>query len=256
MDGSNKWKAFLEELADPQFVDVSSLKLKKTLAPGLWDKNVLAPEIGDALYKIAKEFFETLHLPPNITLDDVTLTGSLATYNWSDLSDVDLHLLIDFSKLEDRELMEDYFKEKSRNWNNTHKIFIKGYEVEVYVQDSSEPHHANGVYSILHDRWVKEPSRFRTPIDYESVKKKAADLMEAIDEVYEFYAEKDYRVALKSAEALMDRIRRYRRAGLQTGGINSVENLSFKVLRRNDYLKKLSSLKILAYDKLMSVNGG
>ena len=103
---------------------------------------------------------------------------------------------------------------------------------------------------------MKEPSRFRTPIDYETVKKKAAALMEAIDEVYEYYAEKDYRRALKSAEALMDRIRKYRRAGLQTGGINSVENLSFKVLRRNDYLQKLSSLKILAYDKLMSVNGG
>ena len=256
MHALHKWKAFLEELADPQFVDVSSLKLKKTLAPELWENNVLKPEIGDALYRIAKEFFETLHLPPNITLDDVTLTGSLATYNWSDLSDVDLHLLIDFTKLENRELMEDYFKEKSRNWNRTHQIYIKGYEVEVYIQDSSEPHHANGVYSILNERWVKEASKFRTAVDYETVQKKAAGLMEAIDEVYEHYAEKDYRLALKSAESLMDRIRKYRRVGLQTGGINSVENLSFKVLRRNDYLQKLSSLKILAYDKLMSVNGG
>jgi hypothetical protein len=256
MHGIGKWKEFLEELADPQFVDVSSLKLKKTLTPELWENNTLKPEIGDALYRIAKEFFETLQLPPNITLDDVTLTGSLATYNWSELSDVDLHLLIDFTKLENRELMEDYFKEKSRNWNHTHKIFIKGYEVEVYIQDSSEPHHANGVYSILNERWIKEPSRFRTAIDYETVKKKAAGLMEAIDEVYERYAEKDYRLALKSAESLMDRIRKYRRVGLQTSGINSVENLAFKVLRRNDYLHKLSSLKVLSYDKLMSVNGG
>ena len=35
----------------------------------------------------------------------------------------------------------------------------------------------------------------------------------------------------------------------------SVENLAFKVLRRNDYLHKLSSLKITAYDKMMSING-
>jgi hypothetical protein len=255
MYSTDKWKTFLEELTDPDLIDVSSLKLKTTLTSELWEDNQLKPEIGDALYRIAKEFFETLQLPTNITLEDVTLTGSLATYNWSDLSDVDLHLLIDFSKLENRELMEDYFKEKSRNWNRTHQIQIKGYEVEIYVQDSSEPHLANGIYSLLNDRWIKEPSRFRTAIDFETVKKKAAGLMEAIDEVYEQYAEKNYRQALKAAENLMDRIRKYRRCGLKSGGINSVENLAFKILRRNDYLQKLSSLKILAYDRLMSVNG-
>ena len=256
MRSADKWKAFLEELADPQFVDVSSLKFKKTLAPELWENNKLKPEIGDALYAIAKEFFESLKLPPNITLEDVTLTGSLATYNWSNLSDADVHLLLDFKQLENRDLMEDYFKAKSRNWNRTHQIYIKGYEVEIYVQDSSEPHHANGVYSLLNDRWIKEPSRMRDSVDFETVKKKAAALMEAIDEVYEHYAEKNYRLALQAAESLMDRIRKYRRCGLKSGGINSIENLAFKVLRRNDYLQKLSSLKILSYDKLMSVNGG
>ena len=69
------------------------------------------------------------------------------------------------------------------------------------------------------------------------------------------FAEKDYKIALQGAEGLMERIKRYRRAGLSTQGINSVENLVFKILRRNDYIKKLISLKILAYDKLMSVNG-
>lgn len=256
MDSTHKWKAFLEELTTRELIDVSSLKPKSTLAPGLWEDGKLAPEIADNLYHIAKEFFQTLQLPPNITLDDVTLTGSMATYNWSKFSDVDLHILIDFSKLENRELMEDYFKEKSRNWNRTHQIYIKGYEVEIYVQDSSEPHHANGVYSILNDRWVKEPSRYRVTIDFDTVKKKAAELMEAIDAVYEEYAQKNYREALKAAERLMGRIRKYRRCGLESGGIHSVENLAFKVLRRNDYLQKLSSLKILSYDKAMSINGG
>ena len=256
MNPNEKWKTFLEELADPQFVDISSLKLKNSLAPQLWENYKLYPEIADALYRIAKEFFEALQLDPDIQLKDVTLTGSLATYNWSDLSDVDLHLLLDFQKLKDLPLMEAYFKEKTRNWNTTHKIMIKGYEVEVYIQDSNEPHYANGIYSILHERWIKEPSRFRTELDFETIKKKAAEKMEAIDAVYDSYAEKDYKLALQSAERLMDRIRKYRRSGLKADGINSIENLVFKVLRRNDYLRKLSSLKILAYDHMMSVNGG
>jgi len=54
---------------------------------------------------------------------------------------------------------------------------------------------------------------------------------------------------------MKERIRKFRQAGLEKGGQYSVENLAFKLLRRNDYLQKLSSLKILSYDSLMSVNG-
>jgi len=255
MISNPQWKKFLEELTDPDSVDVSSLEAKDTLAPGLWEKDRLKPEIGDALYRLAKEFFESLKLDPNIKIKDVILTGSTATYNWSDYSDVDLHILIDFNYLKDRELMIDYFKEKTRNWNNTHNIFMKGFEVEMYVQDSGEPHHANGIYSILNDYWMKKPSKFSVEIDYDAVQRKASNLMEEVDNVYELYAEKDYKLALDSAVALMERIKKYRRAGLATGGIYSIENLVFKVLRRNDYLKKLSSLKILSYDKTMSING-
>ena len=56
------------------------------------------------------------------------------------------------------------------------------------------------------------------------------------------------------ADHLMERIRKYRRAGLSQNGIYSTENLVFKTLRRNDYLKKLSSLRILSYDASMSLN--
>jgi len=255
MDFIKSWKSFLEELADPQFVDVSSLKLKDQLPPGLWHGNQLQPEVREAAIKIANEFFESLELDPSISLKDIILTGSTATYNWSDMSDFDLHILIDFDQLANLPLLEDYFKQKTRNWNNTHMILMKGFEVEVYVQDSNEPHYASGIYSVVENRWLKQPSKFRGEIDYESIKRKSAHLMEEIDEVYEYYAEKDYKTAHKMAENLMDRIRKYRKVGLETGGINSIENLTFKVLRRNEYIKKLSSLRILSYDAMMSVNG-
>ena len=77
--------------------------------------------------------------------------------------------------------------------------------------------------------------------------------MEDVDEVYDIYAEKDYLLAQETSEALKQKIRRYRKTGLEGGGIYSVENLVFKVLRRNDYLKKLSSIKTLSYDASMSL---
>jgi hypothetical protein len=44
-----------------------------------------------------------------------------------------------------------------------------------------------------------------------------------------------------------------RKCGLEKGGEFSVENLAFKVLRRNGYLEKLSNIKTKSYDKLMSL---
>lgn len=250
------WQRYLEELTDPENIDVSSLAQKDTLDPDFWDDQDLNPTIVDRLYNIAKAFFESLELDTNIKFKDVILTGSLASYNWSTFSDVDLHILIDFNQLDSVDLYKDYFRQKSVNWNRTHDIHMKGHEVEIYIQDSNEAHHAKGIYSILNNRWDKLPSKYNKYIDFKSVKYKASSLMAEIDDVYEDYANKDYSTALKNAEKLMEKIKKYRRIGLEDEGVYSIENLVFKVLRRNDYLKKLSSLKILSYDKKMSINGG
>jgi len=249
------WKQYLEELVDPDKVDVTSLKQKENLNTDFWKGDKLNPEISEILYSIAKEFFQSLKLDPSVKIKDVTLTGSLSSYNWSKISDVDLHILLDFSKLDDRELISDYFRQKTSNWNHKHKITIKGHEVELYIQDSSEPHHALGVYSIKDDRWLQRPSKFTAKVDYSAVKKKASGLMERIDDVYEEFADKKYSKARKLSDRLMEKIRKYRKSGLETDGVYSVENLVFKVLRRNDYIQKLSSLRIMSYDKSMSING-
>tara|TARA_R100001079_G_scaffold105512_1_gene72902 strand:+ start:140 stop:916 length:777 start_codon:yes stop_codon:yes gene_type:complete len=251
----NSWRNYLEELADPQHVDVSSLLSKPHLSKDLWTKNQqLKPEILHAALKIAREYFEDLQLDPNIKIKDITLTGSLASYNWSDVSDFDLHILINFDELGDRDLLEDYLRQKSRIWNITHKILVKGFEVEIYVQNTSEPHYSGGEYSLMNNRWNKRPTLSKINIDYQTVKEKSAKIMEEIDDAYDMFAEKDFLQAKEAGDAIMDRLKRYRKAGLESGGIYSVENLVFKVLRRNDYLEKLSNVRTDSYDALMGVN--
>ena len=249
------WQDYLEELAHPQFVDVSSLEQHKELDPQLWDGEKLKPEVVERLYMIAKEFFQSLELDSNITIKDVTLTGSLASFNWSDLSDVDLHILLDFSEFGNADLVKDYFRQKTSNWNRVHNILMKGYEVEIYIQDSNEPHHALGIYSIVENRFIKKPSAYREKIDYGNIKQKASDLMDQIDDIHDMYADHDYKQAKNLADYLIEKIRKYRKTGLETKGVYSVENLVFKVLRRNDYLRKLIALRTKSYDKYMSVNG-
>ena len=254
-NGWNSWRTYLEELIDPKSVDTSTLLSKKSLSEDLWTRNEqLKPEILQAALNIAQEYFEDLKLDPNIKIQDIILTGSLASYNWSEMSDFDLHILIDFNKLQNNDLVEDYLRQKSRIWNLTHKILFKGFEVEIYVQDTNEPHYSAGEYSLMENRWLKRPVRSKINVDYQTVKEKAARIMDEIDDAYDMFAEKDFLQAKQSGDAIMERLKRYRKAGLESGGIYSVENLVFKVLRRNDYLEKLSNIRTDSYDGLMGVN--
>jgi len=252
-----KWKKYLEETVDPDEVDIKNVSIKDSLEPVIWDsKEKLKNYLAERLYKIAKDFFKSLDLDWSL-VEDVTLTGSLANYNWSKYSDVDLHLIVDYAKVDENEkLVKDFFRNVSAMWNRTHNITVKGHDVELYVQDSREPHHSTGVYSIKYDRWNNVPTRYNPQIDKPKLKKKSAKWMNDIDEIYDLFAEKDYRTANEQAERLMQKLKKYRQGGLEKGGEHSIENLVFKVLRRNDYLQRLSNLRITSYDNMMTVNGG
>ena len=256
MNLTESWKQYLEEIADPENLDVSSFEIQDTLQPDIWEsEEKLNQEISARLYEIAKEFFKSLDLDW-VTIVDITITGSIANYTWSKYSDIDLHIIIDYKEVdENQELVQNYLRRASSLWNKNHDIFIKGFEVEVYVQDSNEPHYSTGVYSVKYDRWDTEPSRVDPKIDYENVQKKAALLMDKIDEVYDVFKEGSYEEALDQADSVRNKIRKFRQSGLETGGAFSVENLAFKLLRRTDYLERLSSLRIQSYDKSMSING-
>ena len=80
-------------------VEASSFDVHDTLEPRVWEGEKLKPEIRDALLQIAKDFIEGL--PVEVDIEDITLTGSLANYNWSNYSDVDLHIIVDFLKVDD-----------------------------------------------------------------------------------------------------------------------------------------------------------
>tara|TARA_R110000744_G_scaffold152231_4_gene266199 strand:- start:13809 stop:14750 length:942 start_codon:yes stop_codon:yes gene_type:complete len=247
------WKTFLN---DSKNYDLSSFIVKKELNPKFWsNNNELDPEIREKLLEIAVEFFNSLEVE-GIQLDDITLTGSLSNYNWSEFSDVDLHILVDFDSLNiDIDTLKDYFRAKQTVWNKKHDIMIRGHEVEIYVQDTNEPHAATAVYSILNDDWDIEPSQVDPKIDFKSINAKANFLMAEIDKACEMYCDKEYQKTIVYVEKMREKLKKFRKAGLDTGGEFSVENLSFKVLRRNGYLKKLSDLATKAFDKAMSMDG-
>jgi hypothetical protein len=148
--------------------------------------------------------------------------------------------------------VQDYFNAKKSLWNRIHDIFIDGYEVEIYVQDEKEPHISSGVYSVLNDEWIIKPSREEERLTWPDITKKAEGLMDQIDRAKALYMDKKYSDALQYIDKLKEKIRKFRQSGLERAGEFSSENIAFKVLRRNGYLETLSSLKHMAYDRLMS----
>ena len=71
----NTWRTYLEELADPQSVDTSTLLSKTSLSEDIWTKNEqLKPEILQAALRIAQEYFQDLELDPNIKIKGIDIS--------------------------------------------------------------------------------------------------------------------------------------------------------------------------------------
>ena len=236
-------------------VDPSVLAIKGDLYPKLWDNKTkkLNSDISLKLKQIAEDFVRGFEYP--IKIRDIILTGSIANYNWNQYSDIDLHILIDFNDIPDQYLdaFRDYFDAKKQLWNKKHLINIMGHEVEIYVQDIDEPHHSTGVFSVMNDKWVKEPVHKDAEIDYEAVSQKTEDFISKIDKVSKLFSGNENEKTIAAVEALQNRLKRYRKAGLEKGGEFSTENLVFKMLRNGGHLENLSNLKQQAYDREMSI---
>jgi hypothetical protein len=250
----NQWKTFKNAILEGRVLSLPSLGVKEDLDREIWDaKDQLKPEIREKLLEIAMDFWESQDLD-DVEIKDIIFTGSLANYNWSKFSDVDLHIVVDYTHInKDEELVRKYFNSIKSAWNRDHDIRIKDYEVEIYVQDYLEPHIATGIYSIKNNAWLRKPNKFKPEIDYKCVTVKANCLMDEIDDIEIDFNENDYDEAHEMTIALKEKIRNMRKAGLEKGGAFSVENLAFKVLRRNGYLKKLNDLKLISYDKMQSI---
>ena len=234
-------------------MDLSGFEIHDTLSPKIWDENnKLYDGIQARLVKIANDFYEGTNLLSPIK--DITLTGSLANYNWSDHSDLDLHIITDLSSTGDNpEVVKRLVDSLKTIWNKKHNISIKDYDVEVYVQDINQPHHSGGTFSLLDDLWINVPTRDVQGFDPTVVEKKATSLMRQIDICSEILRNGQYEDAIELCELLKEKIRRMRKGGLDRAGEFSNENIAFKILRREGYLDKLHSINTEAYDKKMSM---
>lgn len=220
-----------------------------SLEPNIWPSGHLRSDVARALKNIAEELYSFFDLPSDL-VQDIKFTGSLANYNYTKYSDIDLHLIVDFKEISDNtEMVKKFFDAKRRLWNQKHKITVKGYEVEVYVENLGEKHVSSGAYSIMKNTWIKKPSPIAPKIDNIALDLKVGALRDSVKSAIETGD-------LETLEALKEKITKMRRCGLERGGEYSIENLAFKQLRREGIIKKLHNTYTAKYDQKYSLPEG
>jgi hypothetical protein len=233
---------------------INSFGTRDTLNPKIWDKDdTLNKEVREKLLGVANEFINFLGVP--ILVEDIIFTGSLSNYNWSKYSDIDLHVVADFTQFSDEllPLYQELFKVKKTLFNTDHDIKIFGYEVELYVQDSNEAHFSSGVYSVLFDEWSNKPKKENVKIDKNLIHEKSKQWMEIIDTALDAASDVTADDAREILKKCKDKLKKYRTCGLEKEGEYSDENLVFKVLRRNGYIEKLMNFENDMVDKDLSI---
>jgi hypothetical protein len=243
-------KLFNEFNSQAQFEPIKSFYLKDDLNRKIWDEDdQMFDDLRYELLEIAYDYLDFLEI--EIDIEDIILTGSLANYNWSEYSDFDIHLIFDFGDVDEHEeLVQKYLDASEKVWKFQHDLTIKNYPVELYCQDSKADHTSTGVYSLVNDEWIRKPKKESFEPDEELIKSKASKIMNEIKDLEKDLNEDvDSEIILKRLKKLWKKIKDSRQAGLQKDGEFSIENLIFKLLRRNGYVERLLDVKKKAYDK-------
>lgn len=227
-----------------------TLQYHEELNPKIWKSNdKLDPEVKKALIKFGHAWAEFAKIPKSM-IQDIVMTGGNANYNYTSKSDIDVHLIIDRSKLfSDPKFVEEYLQDKKSLWTLTHNIDVYGYPLEPYAQDDDITYPKNqGVYSLMKDEWVKKPVK----VDYDFkndhlLKQKVSHYMHAIDHMIKNH------MGEESFNNMKVRFKNMRTAALQQYGEFGRENLVFKELRNRGYIDKMNKYETSLKDKELSL---
>lgn len=238
---------------------IKSFESQDELNPKIWEKDgksyIMNPKVRDRLLEVANLFIDSLGV--DVIITDIIMIGSLVNYNWSKYSDIDLHVVVNFNQFPEnnKDLYLEFFDLKKVVFNQKHNITMFGYDVECFVQKEDETTFSSGIYSILYDDWVNEPKKLNNDnIDKKLIKDRANQWMRIIDGVIENIQDEDPDEIKSLVKQYKEKLKKFRNCGLEKNGEMSLENLVFKLLRRNGYIEKLYDLPTEIVDKKLSMN--
>lgn len=240
-------------------INLKSFEVQEELNPKFWINNKINSRVRLKLLDLADEFYDSLNIKW-VKPKDIVLTGSIANYNWSKYSDVDVHILVDYKEVWDKtDFVKDYFDSKKQLWSEEHKTLkIYGFPVEIYVEDTNVKNPNSGIYSLNKNKWIVEPNDFQdAELNEDFIKNVSAKLMTEIDDIEEnLKTQKDnhkLEVLSTKMKKLFDKLVKQRKESLEKHGELGTYNIIWKVLRRSGYLEKIWDIINSVYNKVNSI---
>jgi hypothetical protein len=247
----NAGQNFISEL-DSENIKIPKEYVKDELNQTIWTGDELNEDIRKKLLEIADEYLKYLKL--DIKPESVKFVGSMANYNWSDKSDLDVHLIFDFSKInKDLDFVKEYLDTKEKLWKDKHNIKVKGFDVELYSQDKDENFHSEAIFDLNKNEWDSKPKKENVSIDKNLLVKKIVSIGNEIEHLESLSKKEDSKAIYNKAKKLKDKIKNMRQAGLDKSGEFSIENLAFKYLRNEGFIERLFNLMGESYDEELSL---
>lgn len=224
---------------------INPIEYNDVLNPKLWDQQHLKSDVRSKLLRIASDFKNYIDIP--FVVVDIVITGGNANYNYTNHSDIDLHLVADFDSVDcDREAAE-LFDTKRLLYKNTYDISIYGIPVELYVEDKEHPAVSGGSYSIVSDKWINTPNTILPEYD-------ELELQRMISLWKKLISRAIRARSLDEARTVLMLLRTYRKLGLKTQEAEfSIPNLVYKSLRNSKTLEKLIELIDDLHDNALSI---
>jgi len=238
----------LKHIKPKDLRETISLRFTDVLNPVFWIGDSLRPEVREALMRFAKAFADYVDLDDR-AISDVILLGGNAGYNYTVMSDLDVHIVVDPKYIPDcnPDLLDEFYMDKKTLWELTHNVTILGARAEPYIERPGVTRKkSQGVYSLMKQTWIQKPEKMEDELDENELEKKVKNLKHKIDT----FIKSEDPEALKS---LVKRLRVGRTVSLQKYGEYGFENMVFKELRNQGYIDKVRSTVVNLKSRSLSL---
>lgn len=221
------------------------------LNPKLWnDDNSLKDDVAEKVESIVN-YFKNLLKDDGIELviSDIYILGSNANYNYTETSDLDIHIIADESSDCLKKHLPIIYNCYKTLFNDKYDISIKGINAEIYVENKDQLSNvATGVYS-LSKGWIKKPSK-----EYATPKIDDVIFSREVNKWERRYFAVAMNPTLDAIDKYMDDIYDIRTESLMNDGEFGFGNLVFKEIRKLGYLSDLKDIKSDLISKELSLD--
>jgi predicted nucleotidyltransferase len=229
-------------MTDSTTID-NAIEFRDKLNPKLWDDWNLNKDAEKHLKYVADRFVEWLEIP--IDVKDIWIVGSMASFNYSDTSDIDLHIYVDLSKFKDKKTIKDLLETKTKLFKKLFPIKLFGIPIELTIEDDSNRAESPGIYSIKSGEWIKKPKK----VDEDEVDTDDADKISGMWKKRIKAALQNKSLDSDDLNDLKDAIKDQRRKALRKDGEFSDGNIAFKDLRKTGYIDKIKDVRDAKFKK-------